>query len=103
MRFRGPGYGLTLLEAMISEGMADHFAIELLDSPIPPWSDAFPEDRTDFYLARAELELDSTTFDFNNWFFGPSFDLPRWSGYTLSFLPGQPRRKHCSEPGEHPS
>lgn len=84
-RWRGPGYGGTLLEAMVSEGLADHFAIELLGVPVPPWSDAFPEDRTDFYLARAAPELDSAAYDFNAWFFGLGTDLPRWTGYTLGF------------------
>lgn len=32
-RWGGPGYGRTLLEAMVSEGLADHFSIELLRSP----------------------------------------------------------------------
>jgi hypothetical protein len=32
--FRGPGYGRTLLEAIASEGLADHFAVELLGVPV---------------------------------------------------------------------
>jgi len=84
-RWRGPGYGMTLLESMVSEGLADHFALELLGGENPPWTEAFPESQTDFYLARARPLLDSTAFNFDDWFFGPSVDLPRWTGYTLGY------------------
>lgn len=85
MRWRGPGYGMTLLEAMVSEGLADHFAVELLGSAIPPWSDAFSRDRTEHYLDLARPELDSAAFDFGAWFFGESPAFPRWTGYTLGY------------------
>lgn len=85
VRWRGPGYGTTLLENMVSEGLADHFAIELLGGSIRPWSNAFPRDQTDDYLARALPELDSTTFDFRAWFFGIGSELPPWVGYTLGY------------------
>jgi len=84
-RWRGPGYGSTLLEWMISEGLADHFAVELLGVPLPPWSRAFPESETSAFLAQARPELDSTRFDSGAWFFGTRADLPRWTGYTLGY------------------
>ncbi len=84
-RWRGPGYGRTLLEAMVSEGMADRFAIEFLGAKTPPWSDAIPQDETAAYLATSALEFDSATYDHDRWFFGASPDLPRWTGYTLGF------------------
>jgi uncharacterized protein YjaZ len=84
-RWRGPGYGRTLLEAMVSEGLADHFSIELLGAPVPPWSDAFPRDQTTQLLERARPEFDSTSYDHERWFFVASPTLPRWTGYTLGF------------------
>jgi Predicted Zn-dependent protease (DUF2268) len=84
-RFRGPGYGRTLLEAMISEGLADHFSIELMAAPVPPWSDAFPREDTDRYLDLARPEFDSGSYDHDRWFFDPSPSIPRWTGYTLGF------------------
>ena len=85
VRWRGPGYGTTLLETMVSEGMADHFAVELLGVPLAPWSDALSGNEIEFYMNRARQEFDSTTFNFNNWFFGIG-DLPVWTGYTLGFV-----------------
>jgi Predicted Zn-dependent protease (DUF2268) len=84
-RFRGPGYGSTLLEAMVSEGLADHFSIELLSAPVPPWSDAFPSDETARRLEVARPEFDSTSYDHDRWFFDASPQIPRWTGYTLGF------------------
>lgn len=84
-RWRGPGYGVTLLEALVSEGLADRFAIELLGTPVQPWSDAFPEDQTSHYLARARAQFDDPAFDFFGWFLGTDPSLPHWTGYTLGF------------------
>jgi hypothetical protein len=47
VRWRGPGYGRTLLEALISEGLADRFAVELLGVPPQPWSELVLRGRRD--------------------------------------------------------
>lgn len=85
IRWRNPGYGATLFEAMISEGLADHFAVETLGVPAPPWSDGFGRDSTAYYLALARPEFDSRSYDHSAWFFDTSPTLPRWTGYTLGF------------------
>lgn len=84
-RWQGPGYGKTLLEALVSEGLADHFAIELLGVPVPPWSDALPRTETAHYLELAQTEFDSVKYGHPRWFFGAGPGLPRWTGYTLGF------------------
>jgi len=75
----------TLLESIVSEGLADHFAVELLGVPLAPWSMAFPQSQTSRYLERARPEFDSVRFDFEAWFFGVGTDLPVWTGYTLGY------------------
>jgi uncharacterized protein YjaZ len=65
--------------------LADHFAVELLGVPVPPWSRAFPESSTERYLDRATPLLDSSSFDRSAWFFGTGTDLPRWTGHTLGY------------------
>ena len=84
-RWRGPGYGRTLREAIVSEGLADHFAVELFGLPLPPWSEAFPRDDTARYLELARPELGSSSYDHDRWFFNASATLPRWTGYTLGY------------------
>jgi hypothetical protein len=83
-RFRGPGNGFTLFEVMISEGLADHFAEELLGGPLPPWAVALAPADIDRYLALAAPELDEPN-DYDRWFFGFDPDIPRWTGYTLGY------------------
>lgn len=83
-RVRGPGYGHTLLEAIVSEGLADHFALERFGQPPPPWTMALSADEYSHWLARARLEFDSTGFDHAAWFFGNG-QIPNWTGYTLGF------------------
>lgn len=84
-RFRGPGYGRTLLESMISEGMADHFSIELLGVEIPPWSNALPAGDTEAWLNQARPLFGSTSYSHDQWFFGAVPTIPRWTGYTLGY------------------
>ncbi|MEM7762670.1 MAG: DUF2268 domain-containing putative Zn-dependent protease [Pseudomonadota bacterium] len=84
VRLREPGIYESLLEALIFEGMADHFAVELLGSDLAPWSQAFPESETATYLSLAAPQFDQT-FDFEAWFFGIGTSLPQWTGYTLGY------------------
>jgi len=84
-RWRGPGYGATLLEALISEGLADHFAVEFEGAPVAPWSDAFPRSETEAFLALATPEFDSAAYDHDRWFYGSTSEIPLWTGYTLGF------------------
>lgn len=83
-RWSGTGFYSTLLEAMVSEGLAERFVGELFGSPPQPWSEAFPESQTQFWLDRARPEFDSF-YDFNAWFLGSDPNIPRWAGYTLGF------------------
>jgi uncharacterized protein YjaZ len=73
-----------LFEALITEGLAEHFALELLGAK-NPWSHAFPREDTATFLALAQPEFDSTTYNHPRWFFGRDPALPRWTGYTLGF------------------
>ncbi|MDH3525703.1 MAG: DUF2268 domain-containing protein [Acidobacteriota bacterium] len=83
-RFRGPGYGSTLLQAMVSEGLADHYASELFGEPLPPWVDALSEEEFVLWLDRAWPKFDSTTYNHAAWFFGTGM-VPNWTGYTIGF------------------
>lgn len=84
-RYRGTGYGATLLEAMVSEGLADQFAAELFGQPLPPWTGALQDSEIESWLARARSEFDTVGYDHAAWFFGSTLAIPRWTGYTLGF------------------
>ncbi len=85
VRWKNPGYGSTLLEAMVSEGLADHFAIAVLGVSPPPWSAALTQNQKSALRAKADSELNSTQYGHARWFFGSTSDIPNWAGYTLGF------------------
>lgn len=82
-RWRGPGYGKTLLGALVSEGLAQHFEAEERGGP-PPY--ARITDELESLWQRARAELDSPTYGHDAWFYGSeSAGLPRWAGYALGY------------------
>jgi Predicted Zn-dependent protease (DUF2268) len=84
LRWYGAGYGRTLLEALVSEGLAGRFVHEIFGSDAEPWECAMPRTGLVAYAERALLEGDATQYDHAAWFYGRG-NLPRWVGYTLGW------------------
>jgi uncharacterized protein YjaZ len=84
LRMNGAGYGRTLVEAIVSEGLAGRFAQELLQSAAEPWECAVPASRLPPYVRRILDDRAVPTYNYPEWFFGTG-DLPRWLGYTLGW------------------
>ena len=82
VRVRGPGIGRTLLDALVSEGLADQFALELYGGPPTPWMIALQGAELEEWLDRASKEFDSTTYDRPSWFRGNG-TIPRFAGYAI--------------------
>jgi uncharacterized protein YjaZ len=83
-RWRAVGYGMTLRDAAVSEGLADHFAQEVSGAPPPPWSRAL----ADTALARWSTVVATQSRGFYNhraWFFGQGDSIPRWTGYAVGY------------------
>lgn len=80
-RWRTPGYGRTLLECLVSEGLAVAYETELFGKE-PPYSHPCG-DLQEFWEAAQPL-LDRTDYNHARWFFGNG-DLPRWTGYALGY------------------
>lgn len=79
--------GDTLLEAMVFEGLADHFAIEATGRNKPsPWSTALNSEQKNTLFKKASEVWNEPSYDHNLWFFGSKPDvIPRWTGYTLGY------------------
>ncbi|MCM7047231.1 DUF2268 domain-containing protein [Enterobacter kobei] len=96
-RWSGPGYGFSLGEALVSEGLAGHFAIQVFGGQPEPW-ECLDSHEINLHRARASGEWGSTDYNHNIWFFGAG-DLPRWLGYSLGFdvvsryLSGHPEQR----------
>ena len=95
-RLRMPQWQLTLLECMITEGIADHFMIEVLKCEQPAWSRALTEKEIHQYMVKVKpilfMRYDSWTEEFTEkyfvpWMFGRTGDdpIPGWTGYTLGW------------------
>jgi predicted Zn-dependent protease DUF2268 len=81
----GPGTPGNLLESMISEGIADHFANEVLALEKPlPWEHALTASQEHRLWIRAQPLLDriGPPSLLKKWIFGGG-DVPHWTGYSL--------------------
>ncbi len=82
LRMAGPGYGRTLGEALVSEGLAGHFTRRLFATLPEPWECAVDEETVRSHHP-SPAELSSSSYDHRAWFFGHGGHRPRWLGYTL--------------------
>ena len=83
-RWKAVGYGFSLRDAAVSEGLADHFAQEVTGGAAPPWSRALDADA----LARWLPEVTTRgrgVYNHNAWFFGQGDSIPRWTGYAVGY------------------
>lgn len=79
IRWEGPGYGRSLGEALVSEGLAGHFVTQVLGGAPDPWDAAAPGNGT---ARRALTEWARPHYDRSEWFMGRG-KLRRWTGYGL--------------------
>jgi uncharacterized protein YjaZ len=85
-RWGSVGYGETLLEGVISEGLADHFDMEITGGGVPPWAREVSGNDLEVLLERAQKEFDSKEYDEKAWMFGSEEkNIPRWTGYSIGF------------------
>ena len=87
VRFRTPIAKETLLEAMISEGLADHFAMRLTGSrQSPAWCRALTEAEQNSHLKKAKRLWNEETYNRGLWFYGTDpKKVKRWAAYTLGY------------------
>lgn len=84
MRRRAIGYGSTLLQAAISEGLADHFALEASGGSPPPWAVALTPSELSVWIPQV-VSRSSGSYVHAEWFFGANPTIPRWTGYAVGF------------------
>jgi uncharacterized protein YjaZ len=113
-RLRMPGWQLTLLECMITEGLADHFAIEVLGGEKAPWSKALTDEEIIKCMIQVKpilrLRHESWNAEFNEKYFNPWMlfgrkgddPIPGWTGYSIgwriveNYLKAHPEAKASS-------
>jgi uncharacterized protein YjaZ len=85
LRNAGPGYGLSLGEALVSEGLAGHFVHRLFGTSPEPWECALPDEVALSHWPDKGA-LAATDYDHAGWFFGSGRRYPLWLGYTLGYV-----------------
>lgn len=84
-RWQTVGYGETLLEALITEGLADHFNLSITHEKPRPWSKALDKKQIDTLLQKAKKEFNSKEYSHTKWFFDKTGEIPYWTGYSLGY------------------
>lgn len=85
-RWQGPGYGETLLDSFITEGLASHFELEAFGGKPSGYNVKFSSKELKKFWQKAKKELYSKKYSHEDWFFGNKrFNIPRHLGYALSF------------------
>ena len=84
-RRRAVGYGSTLFEAAVSEGLADHFSMEVIGTKPPLWAKALTGAELETWMARARETWADRPYDHRAWFVGTDPAIPRWTGYAIGF------------------
>lgn len=84
-RMRTAGYGDNLLGAMVSEGLADHFSVQVARDDPPLWSGALTGAELEEWLGRARPVWLRGGYDHAAWFLGTTPEIPRWTGYAVGF------------------
>lgn len=85
LRYRSVGYGKTLLNSLISEGLATYFEREMTGT-VRPWATALTQKEIHFWMNKAQKEFVSVNYDHRAWFFGSKEKkIPRWTGYSLGY------------------
>lgn len=99
LRWKSPGYGKTLFEALITEGLADHFDMEVSNAQPHIWDTVLSNEYIQKYLDLAKKEFNKKNYNHSDWFFGSKErNIPKWTGYSLGFyLVGEYLKKNLNE------
>ncbi|MGH6726626.1 MAG: DUF2268 domain-containing putative Zn-dependent protease [Pseudolabrys sp.] len=85
-RSRSAGYGRTLGEALVSEGLAQCFEVEI-GRPPPPYAVALKGEALGEFAGRAREQMTAQFYDHGAWFYGRRGDanFPKDGGYSLGY------------------
>lgn len=86
MSYDGPGYGKTLFDSMIFEGLATAFEEEASKGDSFLVRNLRSRESSQALLTKHSSELDAEDFDHFRWFiYDETNELPRWAGYEIGF------------------
>ena len=81
----GPGFGASLAETLVTEGLATAFDSQASPGLVEPWMNALSPTQEASLWERMQASLNTTGFAiYDQWFFG-SAGIPRWTGFTIGY------------------
>ncbi|MEK7602964.1 MAG: DUF2268 domain-containing putative Zn-dependent protease [Patescibacteria group bacterium] len=80
-RWQSVGFGSTLGEAIVSEGLACLLEEEICGET-PIYSKVKISKKN---VTQVQAEMNKEQYDRSKWFFGSQKDIPRWFGYTYGY------------------
>lgn len=85
VRYREVGHRKTLLDALIAEGLAGHFVMELFGGKLQPWFNAVKGNDLDKIMKLYQKNYFEPN-DEIKWLFGSKGEkVPKWAGYTVGY------------------
>ncbi|MEO6995572.1 MAG: DUF2268 domain-containing putative Zn-dependent protease [Lacunisphaera sp.] len=86
-RWHSVGCGRSLGEALVFEGLADHFARQIEPSVVMPWTRSMSPVSRSMCRFQVSLILQAPFFSRRVWFYRGSAwrGIPRWAGYSLGY------------------
>lgn len=85
-RYDGPGYGTTLFDSLIFEGLAEAFENEVSSGKAFVPSTLRKRRNTRQLIANNKKSFQDTDFNYHQWFIKDvSGRLPRWAGYEMGY------------------
>ncbi len=84
VRWRLIGYGRTLGAAIVSEGLACRFEVEVAGEGAPIYATTLSEAELAACVASADKLLEAPSYNHAEWFFGQGA-LPRFAGYAIGY------------------
>lgn len=85
-RYDAMGYGETLLDSMIFEGLATAFEEEIGGKGAFLPAQLLAREKTEVLVGEVKSHFNDTNFDYQQWFILDStHKLPRWAGYEVGY------------------
>lgn len=88
-RWENPGYGNTLREALVSEGLAQYLESEMRNGTPPFYATALNRKEINAVYEQMQTELDSKSYNWEDhyaWFIKNEGDIePHYKGYTVGY------------------
>ncbi len=96
LRMKNLGHTETLLDAIIQDGLADQFGVEITGLGPEAWSIAVKGEKLQELLKKAEKEFGNHDYNHSKWFFSHNKgDIPHWTGYSIGYyLVGEYLKNH---------